>query len=98
MAEVGLDGFGIGAGSDEQAGAGVAQIVNTEALRETGLIHGRVPDLAPEAAVAQRSRVAWGVSSEVVGEEFTEELGDPDGAASVVLGGPVVELATSLGH
>lgn len=33
VAEVDLDGFGVGAGADEQAGAGVAQIVNPEALR-----------------------------------------------------------------
>lgn len=34
----------------------------------------------------------------MLGEELSEELGDPDGAAAVVLGGPVVELASGFGY
>jgi hypothetical protein len=52
--EVDLDGFGVGTGGDQQAGAGVAQIVNSEAVGELRLLDGLVPDLAPEVAVAQR--------------------------------------------
>lgn len=35
--EVDLDGFGVGAGGDQQAGAGVTEIVNAESLWEVGL-------------------------------------------------------------
>ena len=48
MAEADLDGFGVGTGGDEEAGAGVAEIVDSEALGESGPFNGRVPDLPPE--------------------------------------------------
>ncbi len=51
--EVDLDGFGVGAGGDEQAGAGVAEVVDAEALGEVGLLDCGVPDLASEVAVAK---------------------------------------------
>ena len=53
VAEVDLDGLGVGAGGDEEAGAGVAEIVDPEALREFGPLDGCVPDLPPEVAVAK---------------------------------------------
>lgn len=34
----------------------------------------------------------------MLGEQSSEEVGDSDRAAAVVLGGPVVELAAGLGH
>ena len=44
----------------------------------------------------ERFGIVRDVSGEMLGEEPSEELGDADGAAAVVLGGPVVELASSL--
>jgi len=57
VSEVGLDGFGVGAGGDEEAGAGVAEVVNPEAMGESGLLDGRVPDPPPEVAVAERCTI-----------------------------------------
>jgi hypothetical protein len=51
--QVDLDGFRVGTGGDEQAGTGVAQIVNPEPLWEVGLLDCGVPDLAAEVAVAK---------------------------------------------
>ena len=48
VAEVDLDGFGVDACGDGQAGAGVAEVVNAESLRETDLLVGRVPGLRRE--------------------------------------------------
>ena len=104
VTEVGLDGFGVGTGGDEEAGAGVAEVVDAQTLGESGLFDGRVPDAPPEVAVSEWCAVrrgehegcwvVWDVAGEVVGEQVVEESGDADDTAAVVLGGPVVELAT----
>ena len=103
VAEVGLDGFGVGTGGDKEAGAGVAEVVDAQTLGESGLFDGRVPDTPPKVAVSEwcavrREKregcgVVWDVAGEVVGEQVAEESGDADDTAAVVLGGPVVELA-----
>ena len=52
VAEVELDGFGAGVGCGEQAGAGVPEVVNPEALRQFCFFDGLVSDLSSEVAVA----------------------------------------------
>ncbi len=103
-----LDGFRVGPGGDQKAGAGVAQIVDPETFGECGLLDGLVPDLAPEVAVAQRCNLRCGederigtigeLSSEMLGEAVTKEPGDTNDAAPMVLRRAVVELAAGLRH
>jgi hypothetical protein len=60
VTEVGLDGLGVGTGGDEEAGAGVAEVVDAQALGESGLFDGRVPDTPPEVAVSEWCAVRRG--------------------------------------
>lgn len=45
------------AGGDEEAGAGVAEVVDAQAVGESGLFDGWIPDAPPEVSVAERCAV-----------------------------------------
>ena len=87
MAQVTLDGHRIGPADHQQAGAGVAQAVGGEPLRQSGAGHGPVPDRPAEALVAEgrppQSEEDQGLGVdrdglELASEELDQECGDPN--------------------
>ena len=108
MAEMDLDGFWVGVGCGEQAGAGVPEVVNPQALRQFCLRDGLVPDLPSEVAVAQRRAgrfgeherfgIAGNVTVEMLCEEVAQESGDRHNATAMVLRWPEVEVTADVGE
>ena len=108
VAEVELDGFGVGVGRGEQAGAGVSEVVNPQSLRKFCCFYGLVPDLSSEVAVAQRRAVRCGeherfgivgnVTVEVFCEEVAQESGDGHDATAMILRWPEVEVTADVGE
>ena len=100
--------LGAGVGCGEQAGAGVSEVVDSEALRQFCFFDGLVPDLSSEVAAAQRRTGRCGeherfgivgdVMVEVFCEEVAEESGDGHDATAMVLRWPEVEVSGDVGE